>query len=218
MLKTIMMASALCCGVLLTGAANSAQANYVVNGTFLNPNVGTSWAAFANGSVPGWTNPRNNDGLEIDSTQVLGMPNYGAETQSLEVDGSTFDTAAQTISGLTVGANYLFSWGYGDRPGSGPQQLDVYFGNTLVTSDVGSGSGAWTTNSFLVTATSSSETISFVADVTSGNPSVGNEIADVSLVAAPEPASLALFGAGLLGILLIRRGDRTAAPAWVTAA
>jgi hypothetical protein len=214
MLKTIIVASALFCGVLLVGVASPAQANYVVNGTFSNPDVGTGWAPFANGGVPGWTNPQNNDGLEIDGTLVVfGMPDYGAEAQSLEVDGSTFDTAAQTVSGLTIGASYVFSWGYGDRPGSGPQRLDVYFGNSLVTSDIGSGSGAWTTNSFAVTATGSSETISFVADVTSGRPSVGNEIADVSLVDAPEPASLALFGAGLFGILLIRRGGEAAARA-----
>jgi hypothetical protein len=217
MLKTVMVASALFCGVLVVGAAGPAQANYVVNGTFSDPNVGTGWAPFANGDVPGWTNPQNNDGLEIDSTLVVfGMPEYGTETQSLEVDGSTFGTAAQTINGLTVGANYLFSWGYGDRPGSGPQQLDVYFGDTLVTSDIGSGSGEWTANSFVVTATSSSETISFVADVTDGNPSVGNEIADVSLVDAPEPAAVALFGAGLFGIFLIRYGDKTAR-AWTAA-
>lgn len=213
-----LFACALICGALTIGGTDPARANYVVNGAFSDPAVGTNWASFANGAVPGWTNTRNADGLEIDYTPVLGLADYGTEAQSLEVDGATFDTATQTITGLTAGANYLFSWGYGDRPGSGAQALEVYFGNTLVTTDIGSGSGDWTSNSFLVAATSSSETISFVAEDTSGNPSVGNEIAAVSLVDAPEPASVALLGAGLCIVLLIRRSDKAAAPRWATAA
>lgn len=190
------------------GTASAGPANLINNGSFDSPNVGTNWAIFANGGVPGWTS--NNNEIEIDYTPVLGLPCYSGSggCQSMELDGTTFDTISQTVTGLTPGENYVLSWGYGDRSGSGPQQLDVLFGGSLVTSDIGSGAGTWTANSFIVTADASSEVLSFSAVDTSANggePAVGNEVGDVALVAAPEPASLALLSVGMLAVGLIRR-------------
>lgn len=188
--------------------ASAGTTNLIENGSFDSPIVGTNWAIFANGGVPGWTS--NNNEIEIDYTPILGLPCYSGTggCQSMEVDGTTFDTISQTVTGLTLGENYVLSWGYGDRPGSGPQQLDVSFGGNLVTSDIGSGSGTWSANSVIVTADATSEVLSFAAIDTSaigGNPPVGNEVGDVSLTAAPEPASLALLSAGLVTLGLTRR-------------
>ena len=185
-----------------------ADANLVVNGSFEAPSVGGGWNLFANGSVPGWTS--NNNELEIDYTPILSGAGTSAYdgAQSAEVDGSTFDTLSQTVSGLTVGARYTLSWAYGSRPGSGPQQLDVSLGGTPVATNTSDGSGnavVWTPNAYTVVATATSETLSFAALDVGGAPSVGNELDAVSLAAVPEPASLCLLGSGLLGLRLLRR-------------
>ena len=124
------------------------------------------------------------------------------------------DTNQQTITGLTVGESYVLSWGYGDRVGSGQQQLDVSFGSgfgSLLVADIGEGSGLWTSNSYIVVATATSEVLEFRAIDTSnygGNSMVGNEVAAVSLTAVPDPTTsveLVTMALGLLGFGLRRR-------------
>jgi hypothetical protein len=193
--------------VLVGNGAGELQAtNLIVNGSFETPNVGTFWTNFANGAVLGWNDTSGSDGIEIDFSPVVGGPAYDGN-QSMEVDATTFDTVSQTVNGLTVGQQYLLFWAYGDRPGSGPQQLDVYFGGNLVTIDSdtaatdGNASLVWFPQSFIATATSTSEVLSFAAVNVGGLSSYGNEIDGVSLQSIPEPATLLLLAPGLIGLL-----------------
>jgi len=195
--------------VLGLAAAAPSYANLVVDGNFANPNVGTGWNAYSNGAVPGWTNTSNRDGIEIDYSAILGGSAYQGTTQSAELNGTTWDTISQTITGLVVGADYILSWAYGERPGSGQQETIVSFGGNPVTTDTSSGNATnltWTLNTFDVTATSTTETLNFAAVAGLGSPSVGNEITAVSLTKyVPEPATLLLMAAGALGFLIRRR-------------
>ena len=183
---------ALAIGVASAGVAQAG--NLIVDGDFATPNQGGGWSDTA---VPGWVN-NNGDALEVGSTPIYGLACVTGGCQNLEVNANTFDSDSQTVSGLTVGAQYNLSWLYGGRPGGGTQLLDVSFGGAPLVTDTGS-LGVWSLNAYVVTASATSETLTFASEVTSGLPSYGNEITAVSLTAVPEPATWSLLLMGLGG-------------------
>lgn len=202
----------------LGGAAKSNATDLIVNGSFENPNVGGGWGLFANGAVPGWNAidiaTGASEPIEIDySATAVGGPAY-AGNQSLEVNAYNPEDVYQTITGLTPGKTYVLSWAYGDRPASGDEELQVYFTPTTDFTDAtpvatdfdnldgGNPTLLWFPNTVFVTATSTTEVLSFNGVYDSGvtdkgGISYGNEIDAVSLVAAPEPSTLLFFVSGL---------------------
>jgi hypothetical protein len=192
-----------------TALGASAHANNLItDGDFSSPGQGGGWTIYYPGT-DGWVNTGGSgglDGIEIGTSTIYGLPCVNAACQQLEVNANYFDTDQQTVSGLTVGKTYDLSWLYGGRTSGGPDLLNVSFGGTPLVQDGGS-TGVWSLNSFLVTATATSETLVFSSVVTGGDPSYGNEITNVSLTATPLPAALPLFagGLGIIGLIGGRR-------------
>jgi len=198
----------------LGGATPSSANNLIVNGSFETPSAGTGDCLCANGTVPGWTTTDPSGIIEIDDSAAFGGSAYDG-TQSLEVNAFNPEDVQQTVSGLTIGQSYILSWAYGDRPGSGDEEMQVYLGSSLVTTDYDNLEGSnpsllWSPNSFVVTATATSEVLSFNGIYVDGDPSVGNEVDAVSLDQTPEPSTLLYFatGLGVLGYAWRRRGIR----------
>jgi hypothetical protein len=197
----------------LVGAVPSfadTKVNQIVNGDFnTTPALAAgSWGDFANGTVAGWTGSAGI--IEVDTPGPIGPGTNPFSSQSLEVNADSPETVSQTITGLTVGQTYVLTFAYGDRPGSGDESMNVLLDGALITSELdnlNNSSLVWNVDSYGIVATSTSETLSFVGLADSGQPSFGNEVTDVALVASPEPSTwlLMISGIGLLGFAAWRQ-------------
>jgi hypothetical protein len=186
-------------GCSAAAAPAFAGTNLVTNGDFSPPSLPYpygDWGLYS--SVNGWIN--NGDYVEIGLNSTYGLPCDGAICTNLEVNADQF------------------TFDYGGRPGGGVQKLDVLVNNgattTLLNSSPLTGNyGVWTGEHYSFTATGTSETIEFKSLDTSGLPSYGNEITNVSVLAVPEPATWALMLAGFGGMGVALRSRRRPASA-----
>jgi hypothetical protein len=125
----------------------------------------------------------------------------------------------QTITGLTVGTDYsvTFDWAgaqqHGYTSATSEEWLVSLGGQTESTGVVQNGAKGftgWMTEDMTFEATSTSEVLSFLSVGTPNGQPPFSLLADVSMLAVPEPGSLAMVGAGALGMLAMRRRKRTA--------
>ena len=128
---------------------------------------------------------------------------------------------SQTITGLTVGQQYLvtFDWASGQQynfNGATNESLQVSLGNqtqtTATVQNVSHGFTDWVEQSFVFTADATSSTLNFLAMSTSGGLPPIVLLDGVTFNAVPEPASLALVGLGL-GVATLTHRLRRKAPA-----
>jgi len=141
----------------------------------------------------------------------------GGAFVGLDGDVNARGVLSQTVNGLTVGQKYdlTFSWAaaqLADRSGDTTELLRVAFGgdtfDTALVNNPSHSASDWMTVTHQFTATSTSQTLSFLSIGTpTGLPPMAL-LDGVSLTAAvPEPATwgMMIFGFGLVGGALRRR-------------
>jgi len=131
--------------------------------------------------------------------------------------GSPYSSSiAQTVNGLVVGNEYVLTFYQGAAQQTSyntatTEKWQVTFGSSTQTSNImnnaGQGVVPWNLVTMNFIATSTSELLTFLAIGTpNGQPPVVL-LADVDMF-LPEPGSMAVLGAGMLGLLIARRRAR----------
>ncbi len=210
-----------------------AFANLLANGDFSVSPPGNGCAAGVT-SIPGWSVTSGN--IDLLSASPPNCPGAAAPdgttyyvdlTGSFAEDGqSDVGTIAQSFS-TVVGSSYHVSfyfggnsqWQYTGYPNDGPVKsmaalLDGSLMNTYSVDTAGASytNAQWQLEDFNFTALSPVTTLSFASLNGIGSPSdYGAFLADVQVDSVPEPASLALFGTGILGLLVVSKRRRQCA-------
>ena len=147
-----------------------------------------------------------------------GTPPGGGNVYAGDGAAAYAETISQTISGLTVGAQYTLTFYQAAAQQTGPtytgssiDQWKVSFGTKSQFStamNVAQQSGVnWASQTMIFTANSVSQVMTFLATASANAQPPILLLGDVSLkaVATPEPASVALLGIGFAGVAALRR-------------
>jgi hypothetical protein len=183
----------------------TARANLLSNGSFELPTAPLNWFGEYT-SIPGWASTYSS--IEIHN-QVY--PAF-AGNQYVEVDVWQNSDIFQTVPTIP-GQIYTLSFAYAPRPerAADTNPINVFFNGILVDSVTRSGLGetttSWSTHSYLVTATAETSTVLFAAAGISDG--YGGLLDDVQLIAVPEPSTMVLVVAGLMGLVHQRRKRAT---------
>jgi len=200
---------------LVIAAPLAAHAELIVNGSFEAEVISAgSWTVLP--SLTGWSADASS-GVELRNA-VSGTAHQGANYVELDTNpgkfgNSTFDSSTNSSIWQTVatqaGQTYDLSWAYSPRAGVAAPSNDilVYWNNTLLTTNTGSGVGkpnhVWSVFNFQVSGTGS-DTLRFMAGGAADR--LGGSLDSVSMTAAvPEPGTYALMIAGLAAVGFMAR-------------
>ncbi len=229
MFNSLKFAATLGAALVFVGLA--AKADLITNGSFESATNGYGQLGY-NTNITGWTTNGYNflfpgsggtvsgsaGSLSLWGGGVNGGPVLGPSPDGgnyIGADGA-FEVGAisQTITGLTAGTDYTVGFYWAGAQQSGytgitTEQWLVSLGNqqlaTNVVTDASHGFTGWQQTSFTFEATGSSETLSFLAQGTPTGEPPFSLLDGVTMVQAPEPASMSLLGAGLAGLAFVRR-------------
>jgi hypothetical protein len=227
----------------LLAIATPARANLVVNGSFETTSLGASGQVQFNGDVSGWTTnttvqlgfiyfPGTSNAQLTDQFGTNNFQLYQGITHTIPATspagGNFFVTDAapayqasisQTITGLTVGANYYLSFyqAAGQQngfTGATTEQWKVTFGSqTLLSTLMNNPSHdfqPWAKQNMTFTASATSQVLTFLSQGGPDGLPPFVFLDGVSLV-TPEPSSLGYAGMGLAALIAAwrLRGKRT---------
>ena len=217
MIKNILVAAA------IGTAAFGAQANAVANGSFESATYGgeycygtacgiADWNVVANTNVGAWTGPvlisstSGAWGNPDTATHGVSLGNYvlGLQNTSTDIVGGVNSGMTSSFS-VVAGQTYELSWDDAGRSGYANHQYDVSMGGVdLGIFSTTSGQG-WLAHQVAFTATSSG-LLTFTGLTGGASGYDGTSFIDnVSATAVPEPTSLMLMFAGILGLVAWRR-------------
>lgn len=204
--------------VLATVISGGATANMLSNGSLTGPifngGVPSGWLVLAH--TPDTMDETHNVGVTSVPFQSIpsGPSPDGGTWVGIARDGEYVESFGQTVTGLASGATYELSWFAGNfGAATGPNYIGTNAFEVLIDgTPIGSGSPLASSSSW------SSESLSFVApaaslqlafrlrnDTRSYLSIDGITLQAAATVTTPEPTSLGLLVAGLLGLAGLRR-------------
>ncbi len=192
----------------MIAGATAAQANLLINGGFEIPNA--NYTLINPGTEPsgfGWAVTTNS--VEVmDNAFFGGTFNAPEGTHSLDLVGINVGGGISQTFATQAGKSYRLSFYTGNWVNTMSLAMSVINGASTILSQSysrpGSQSLVWQQETPLTfVATGSSATVSF--QDTAGFDGNGMHLDGVDISLVPEPASMVLFGSGLLGLAASRR-------------
>jgi choice-of-anchor C domain-containing protein len=188
-------------------AASAHAGNLVTDGTFAGGSSVGSYGTYNIGDTfdAAWT-------VTGGSIDLIGSYWTAPTGYSIDLDGSSPGAISQTLN-LAAGT-YLLTFDLAGNPDGGSATKAVAVSSAAATQDFsfvttghGHGNMGWVTESMVFTVTDASvpTTLTFASKDASGP--YGAALADISVTAVPEPASLGflLAGIGMFGVMSSRR-------------